>query len=117
MKKTKTRPPCAACGKPGRVLIAENGESVWLCNDCADAPAPAAHTRTFSTARECAEFLLTTGDENPFFLRTFQLAMANYGFTDRHEAGLEFRRLLDAGRIVRAGEWGLAYTYKVQNAQ
>ena len=39
MNKTKTRPPCT-CGKPSRVLVAKNGESVWLCNDCAEPPAP-----------------------------------------------------------------------------
>ena len=38
MNKTKTRPPCT-CGKPSRVLVAKNGESVWLCNDCAEPPA------------------------------------------------------------------------------
>lgn len=38
MKEAKTRPPCT-CGKPSRVLVAENEESVWLCNDCAEPPA------------------------------------------------------------------------------
>jgi len=70
----------------------------------------------FATARQCAEYLLTTGDEHPFLMRTFQYAMEFYGFPDRMEAGREFRRLVDEGRIIKAGECGLAFLYKVQEA-
>ena len=68
---------------------------------------------TFNTARQCAQYLLTTGDEHPFTLRTFQYAMEFYGFPDRMEAGRELRRLVDEGRVVKAGECGLSFTYLV----
>ena len=71
----------------------------------------------FSTARQCAEHLLTTADDNDFLMRTFQHAMARYGFTDRLETGREFRRLVGAGRIVKAGECGLAFTYEIKKEQ
>lgn len=101
---------CWICGYPMSRVLAARYKGHHVHHTCIP-------TMGTMTLRQCAEHVLTTADGNNFLMRTFQSAMAHYGFTDRLETGREFRRLVNAGRIIKAGECGLAFTYKVKEAQ